>query len=308
MKVPYRAIVLLLIGITVLSLGLTALGGVRSADNSDDLSVVASFYPMYTATLRVVGDVSGVTVHCLTRPATGCLHDYQLSPTERMSLEKADLLILNGGGTESFLEHTLTQIEATVVDTTAEVALTEAHDVHEHEGHEHHANEHGWMSPLIYAEQVQAICEALCKADAENAETYRANAARYRREIDEIGRQFEALSAQLPFDKAVLFHDSLAYTAEELGLTVVGTLPIGEEGTLSAHEIRTVADAIQGQAVLFLYDEQYTVQQEGLMSYAAHSAGVSLNSAVRPMKGVAPEDVWVAAMRQNISVLEEVAK
>lgn len=307
MKVPYRAIALLLIGITVLALGLTALGGVRSADDGDDLSVVASFYPMYTATLRVVGDVSGVAVHCLTRPTTGCLHDYQLSPSERMSLERADLLILNGGGAESFLEHTLTQIEATVVDTTADAELMETCGGHEHEGHEHHANEHGWMSPAIYAEQVQAICEALCKADPENAETYRANAARYRLEIDEIGRELAAVSAQLPFDKAALFHDSLAYTAEVLGLTTVGTLPIGEEGALSAQEIRAVADAIKGRAVLFLYDEQYTVQQEGLMSYAAHSAAVSLNSAVRPIKGTAPEDVWVAAMRQNIRALKEVA-
>lgn len=309
MKVRYRRIVLLLISITVLSLGMTALFGVRRTEKKESLSVVASFYPMYTATLQVVGEVNGVSVHCLTQPTAGCLHEYQLSPDERMTLEKADLLILNGAGAEEFLEPVLFQLSAAVADTSVGLDLPEGCHDHgdEHDGHGHRVNEHCWMSPSLYAQQVQAICEALCECDPSNADIYRANTAQYRRKIEEVDKRLTATAAALPFDKAVLFHDSMAYMAETLGLVTVGSLPIGEEQGFSAAEVKTVADAVQGQSVLFLYDEQYALRQEGLMAYAAHSAAVSLNSAVLPIDGVAPQEVWLQAMEKNIQALEEAA-
>lgn len=309
MKVRYRQIAALLIGITVLSLGMTALFGVRRTDEEDTLSVVASFYPMYTATLQVVGEVDGLSVRCLTQPTAGCLHDYQLSPSERMTLENADMLILNGG-TESFLEPVLPHLSAVTVDTSAGFALSAAHHdhaEHEHEEHAHGADEHYWMSPALYAQQVQAICEALCELDPPNAPAYRANAERYCREIAAMEQRLTEAAEALPFDNAVLFHDSMAYVAETMGLTVIGSLPIGEEQGFSATQVQAVADAVKGRSVLFLYDEQYDIRQEGLMAYAAHSASVSLNSAVLPIDGVRPQDVWLHAMERNIRVLKEAA-
>jgi len=35
---------------------------------------------MYVMTLNVAGEAPGVTVECLAKPSTGCLHDYQLTP------------------------------------------------------------------------------------------------------------------------------------------------------------------------------------------------------------------------------------
>ena len=309
MKVRYRQIAALLIGILVLSGGLTALFGVRQTKDEQRLSVVASFYPMYTATLQVVGEVDGISVECLTRPSAGCLHDYQLSPSERMTLGKADLLILNGAGAEAFLEPVLPQLSAVVADTSAQLALEDAHHDHgdEHHGHDHSAGEHCWMSPALYTQQVQAICEALCEIDPQNATYYRGNAERYCRRIAAVEQGLREVAASLPFDKAVLFHDSLAPTAEALGLSVIGSLPIGEEQGFSVAEVRAVADAVKGQWVLFLYDDQYAVQQEGLMAYAAHSASVSLSSAVLPIDGVPPQDVWLHAMENNIRELKEAA-
>ncbi len=304
MKVPYKSIALLLSAIVVVSLGLTALCGVRRVDEDDGIVVVASTYPMYTATLQVVGDVPGVSVRCLTQPTAGCTHDYQLSPAERMLLEKAELVIINGGGAEPFLEPILPQLRAAVADTTAAVA-TPHHE--EHHDHEHGENEHSWMDPATYTQQVQAICEALCAIDPSQAAQYRANTRQYRQKIDETGRRLQQIAFSLPFDKAVVFHESVAQTAEALDLTVVGSLPLGEDVGISAAQVKAVADAIKGQRVLFFYDDQYAIQQETLMSYAAHGEAVVLSSAVLPIDGVADGDVWLYAMEKNIRALKEVA-
>lgn len=312
MKVRYGWIALLLVGITVLSLGMTALLGVQRTERKDGLSVVAGFYPMYTAALQVVGDVDGVSVTCLTQPTAGCLHDYQLSPSERTTLEQADLLILNGGGAESFLDTVLPQVSVTTVDTSAGETLLEAsghehESAEEHAGHVHGLNEHCWMDPAIYDRQVRAICDALCTLDPDHAASYRQNTEVYCREIEAVAQELNAVAAQLPFDKAVLFHDTAAYTAEVLGLSVVGSLPIGEEQGFSAAEVKAVADAVRGESVLFLYDDQYDRQQEELLKYAAQGKAVSLNSAVSPIEDVADSEAWLYAMQYNIRMLKEAA-
>lgn len=301
------SIALMLLGIAVLSLGLTAIGGAWPSTEPDNrVSVVASFYPMYTATLRVAGNSNGVSVCCLTQPTTGCVHEHQLSPAERATLETADVLILNGAGAEEFLTAVIPQLSATVVDTAEELLLHE--EEHEHEGHTHTVNEHIWLNPTYYARQVAAIREALCAADAENAAVYRENAERYLQEIEEVAGELASVAETLPFRKVLLFHESMQYLAEAMQLESLGTLSIGEDDGFSAAEVAAVADRLVGQSILFLYDSQYPRQLTQLAAYAQSSAAVDLNSAVTPVDGVADADVWVYAMKQNLRAIQEAAK
>jgi len=46
----------------------------------------------------------------LTRPTTGCLHDYQLTPEDMRTLSAAEIFVVNGGGMESFLDKAVAQL------------------------------------------------------------------------------------------------------------------------------------------------------------------------------------------------------
>lgn len=306
MKTRYGSVALLLCAILLLSLGLTAVLGVKAPEKTEGISVVASFYPLYTAALNVVGSCDGVTVSCLTRPTAGCLHDYQLSPSERAALGDADVLIENGSGMESFLETVLETLpELTVIDTSASMELLscEEHD-HGHD-HEHGVNAHLWVEPSRYAEQVRQLRDGLCAADPARENEYIANAEAYLQKIAVLEQELE--EAVLPFTHALLFHDSMAYVADALQLDTVGTIPLGEDRAASAAELAEIADALNGKAVLFLYDDQYTAMYESLVGYADEAAIVRWNIAVQPQSGVAAEDAWLYAMRQNIDALKEAA-
>ena len=302
MKRVYGSLVLLLCLIAFVSLGLTALFGVNAPKKTDDVSVVASFYPLYTATLNVVGTCDGVTVSCLTAPQTGCLHDYQLSPAERAALGEADVLIQNGGGMESFLEAALETLpELTVIDTSAEVDLLTCEE-HEH-GHDHSVNAHLWVEPTLYAEQVKRVRDGLCAADPVHAAEYTANAGTYLKKIAAVEQQLNEIA--LPFSHALLFHESVTYAARALRLETVGLIPLGEDEAASAAELAEIADALKGKAVLLLYDKQYTALYESLSGYAEKAAIVRWDSAVKPISGVAAENAWLVAMQRNINALKE---
>ena len=88
--------------ILILSVGLTLLTA-PAGPVEDRPRVVATVYPLYAAARYVIGDTDGVALDRLSGTASGCLHDYQLSPADRLAVERADLLLLNGGGAEAFL-------------------------------------------------------------------------------------------------------------------------------------------------------------------------------------------------------------
>lgn len=313
MKKLYGGVALLMAGIAALSLGVTAFTGTYRQKAEGEFSVVASFYPMYTAALNLTQGAEGVRVTCLAQPQTGCLHDYQLSPDNMVALKEADLLVLNGAGAESFLDQALAGLpDLQVADTSAGIPLLESGHDHHHEAGETHEetgeeilyNEHIWMSPARYARQVETLRDRLCAADPDRAEAYRANAGEYLAKIREVEARLLAAAKTLPYEDCVTFHDSLAYLAEDLGLRVAGRVAMGEESAVSAAELGEIADAIRDRRVLLLYDDQYPVSYVYLSRYAAESYTAVLDAAVIPAEGVEDKDRWLQAMDRNLSVLE----
>ena len=114
-------------------------------------------------TKNLTQGAEGIQVKNLTENHAGCLHDYTLTTKDMKLLEQADLIVLNGGGMEAFLEELLYEQEAhwNVVDASEGLSLLEgiAHvhgeepehideeeaDVHEEETE--HTHTHGENPP-----------------------------------------------------------------------------------------------------------------------------------------------------------------
>ena len=290
----YRAVALMLAAILLLSVGLTVLTGGLSLDKPQEEghTVLATTYPIYVAARQILGDDDTVTLIRLQGAASGCLHDYQLSPSDRRAVQEADLILMNGAGAESFL-HGIVD-EAKCVDTSAGVDLLCAEHDHDHdEGDHHHEeyNEHLWLSPVRYAKQVAAVRDALCALNPDKAAEYKANATAYLAEIAAIADDLPDLSGR----PCVLFHDSMAYLAADLGLDVKLILSVEGESGLAAADLKQVeALAAEYPDLLLLYDTQYALRYEGVAG-----TPVSVHTAVQ-------ED-WLTAMQENVKNLKKIA-
>ena len=88
----YRAVALMLAAILLLSVGLTVLtGGLTLRRVKDDrYTVLATTYPLYVAAQRIIGGNAPIALTRLDGSAAGCLHDYQLSPSDRKALQDAE--------------------------------------------------------------------------------------------------------------------------------------------------------------------------------------------------------------------------
>ena len=292
----YGPVVILLACILALAVGVTALLGGYTVTPTQRQEVLATTYPIYVAAQRILGGDTDVTLTRLDGAASGCLHDYQMSPADRRAVHQADLILMNGAGAESFLHGMVA--EEKCVDTSKGIDLLCADHHHDHgeEEHPHETyNEHLWLSPSLYAKQVLAVMNALIALDAAHGETYRSNAENYLRHIDYIDQQMKDLSAALRGTPCVLFHDSMAYLAADLGLDVRLTLSVEGESGLSAHDLGEVEElARQHPNLLLLYDTQYALRYEGVAGTA-----VTICTAVQ-------ED-WLSAMYANLTTLKQVA-
>lgn len=293
-------VALLLAGITAVAVVVTAFTATVGVPRAKK-TVLTTTPPLYAAVKQILGDTDDVTVENLTGSATGCLHDYQLSPANRIALQHADLVVLNGKGAEEFLTDTLAGLPASAtVDTSAKVASL--HGGHEHDGHTHEGNEHVWTSPSRYVMQVKAVQEALCALDPSNAATYAKNSAAYCAKIEALGERLRTAAARLPSKHCVIFHDSLAYFADELGLTVEACLHVGEEGGVSPADLATAQQAATTDSqLLVLYDNQYTVRYASVDSLVADGQVMAVDTA---MRGDITADSWLTAMEYNATVLE----
>ena len=93
----------------------------------------------------------------------------------------------------------------------------------------------------------------------------------------------------------------MRYFADDLGLTPLASLPIGEDAGVSAADLAAAqqAAAAAGQ-VWLLYDNQYDLAYEYLADSAADGRILQLDMGV---VGDESPDAWLNAMRENLRKL-----
>ena len=254
MKNKYVFVFVMLFTILIVSIGFTNIYVSHNQTTADeDFVVVTSFYPMYIASMNVVGDIDGVTLKNLSEPQTGCLHDFQLTPADMKLLSTADVFIINGGGIESFMEEIAQQYpELIVIEACDGIELLceetvhgHAEEAHEEDVHNHEVNAHAWMSVKNYRKQVENIATGLALASREYADAFLANASDYDGKLEVLQAEQENLLTLTEDKEAILFHCAYDYVAEDLEIYAALCMDLDEERQVSAGEVAEVLEVIE---------------------------------------------------------------
>ena len=293
----YGAVALLLAIILLVSTLLSLCAGSRQGE--DQPRILVTTYPLYVAAQNILGDTDGVELTLLSGAGAGCLHDYQLTPADRLAIEKADLVVINGVGAEPFLEGLVE--ESRLVDASTGLSYLCAESDHHHEDHHHEHtsyNEHIWLSPVRYMAQVRHVLQALCQRNPDRMNDYSANAAAYMEQVLAVQDSLPSLDGR----PCVLFHDSLSYLAADVGLDVKLTLSAEGESGLSAADLAQVEQlAKESPDLLLLYDTQYPIRYTAVDGLVSPNQVIALETAV--VGNGTPSD-WLDAMKRNVTKLQ----
>ncbi|NPV93136.1 MAG: zinc ABC transporter solute-binding protein [Firmicutes bacterium] len=261
------------------------------------VSIVTSFYPMYIMTLNITRDIPGVKVTNLTRPTTGCLHDYQLTPEDMKNLEGASIFVVNGAGMESFLDKAVKQQpDLKLVEASRGIPLIRGEE-------EEEDNPHVWVSISGAIQQVRNIGTQLAALDQGRADRYRANTEAYVKKLESLrDRMHQALDPAKTRD-IVTFHEAFPYFAQEFKLNTVAVVEREPGSEPSAAELADTIETVKQSRVKALFAEpQYPAKAADTIARETGARVYILDPAVT---GPLDPDAYINIMEANLKTLQE---
>ncbi|MCU0516888.1 MAG: zinc ABC transporter substrate-binding protein [Oscillatoria sp. Prado101] len=289
------------------------------------LKVVATFLPVYWFTKAVTGDKAQVEI--LVPPGAE-VHEYQATPRAVGAIASAGVLVKNGMGLEEFLEATvknagnskLKEIDAskgiqaieeispveTPVGDAGEKKGKDEHSDHDHKHHEHEAgNPHVWLDPVLAKQQVENIRDGLIAADSENQATYKANAAAYIQQLEQLDSQFKQRLQKYPNCTFITFHDAFPYLAKRYSLKQVAVVKIPET-SLSPQDVRKTVDTVKQYQVKALLGEPVTDNK--LLQTLSQDLNLNLYPLNSLESGPPDPQHYFTAMQANLQTLESACR
>ena len=277
-----------------------ALGCDSKQAEKKDFTIVTSFYPMYIDVINITKDVEGVKVINMTKPQTGCLHDYQLTTEDMKTLEQADVFVANGAGMESFLDKATKQNKnMKVVEASNYKDINFIKDGDED-------NPHVWMSVTYSIAQVKAITAALCEADPAHKDAYRKNALDYCMKLEKLKKEMHEELDDLPHRDIVTFHEAFPYLAKEFKLNIVSVIE-REPGTEpTPQELETTIAKVNTLPVKVLFTEpQYSPAAAETIAKETGAKIYQLDPVVTGEANLEAMDAYISAMKKNMNILKE---
>jgi zinc/manganese transport system substrate-binding protein len=256
------------------------------------------------------------------------VHEYQATPRAVGAIASAGVLVKNGMGLEEFLEATvknagnskLKEIDAskgiqaieeispveTPVGDAGEKKGKDEHSDHDHKHHEHEAgNPHVWLDPVLAKQQVENIRDGLIAADSENQATYKANAAAYIQQLEQLDSQFKQRLQKYPNCTFITFHDAFPYLAKRYSLKQVAVVKIPET-SLSPQDVRKTVDTVKQYQVKALLGEPVTDNK--LLQTLSQDLNLNLYPLNSLESGPPDPQHYFTAMQANLQTLESACR
>ena len=211
-------------GLVCLSL-LACCGAKPEQDAPEELSVYATFYPIYAISAMITEGVPDLRLNCLVQPQDGCLRGYMLSDWDAALLGSADAVIAGGRGLERFEAglQALGEEELAVMEVLYNMELTTLEAENSDPDRESHwldANPHIYMSLDGAVEIAGRVAQSMALLDPRYEEKYLENLERAERRLEELKEEIAAETGTLSGERVAVLNEALVYAAQEYGLEI----------------------------------------------------------------------------------------
>jgi zinc/manganese transport system substrate-binding protein/manganese/iron transport system substrate-binding protein len=244
-----RRILVVVVGLAVLAAGCSTNQPAGSAARTQGrtLRVVATTTQVADFARNVGGD--RVQVTSLFKPNVDA-HDYEPSPADIDTIARADAVIENGAGLESWLHDTIESsgYDGPVVDTSQGVRLRQLGG---------QPDPHIWQNPRNAMVMVANIERALAAANPADTDVYRANLAAYTKQLQALDAEVQRQLDSLANKQLVTNHDAFGYYVDRYGLQFVGSIipSFDTSAELSGRDIRDLVAKIKATKVKAVFSE-----------------------------------------------------
>jgi len=299
MSTPFR-LVLVCVG-TLLGIGL--------ATAAEKIKVVATFSVIGDMVANVAGD--RVDLITLVGPG-GDTELFKPSLGDGKNVAEAKIVFMNdlNDEFEPWLEPLLKRVKfggnKIVASRGAKTFSSSEERAPRRKGVEEEIDQHAWLDPKNGIIYVRNIAAALAKSDPANAADYRARAAAYTRELQDLDSWAKAEIAAVPPAKRRILssHDSLQYLAKAYGITMLSINGWTNNNEPSAAELASLSQKIRQEGIRALFLDSITdprAMQQVAKETGAVIGGTLYGDALSKPGGEA--DTYLKMLRHDVTTL-----
>ncbi len=292
------ALLLLAAGLVVLP----ACGG-QQPSGPQKVSVVTTFYPLEYLAQRIGGD--RVKVTSLVPPGTEP-HDFEPSPKDVASIQKAALFVYNGAGLEPWADRIVQSLKGErplVVNASQGVELL---TLSEEAGQAGQAvDPHVWLDPQRYFLQAQAIHLALAQADSQGVYVYDANFEYLRSDLASLDSEMRQGLASCMRRTIVTSHAAFGYLAGSYNLRQISLAGFTPETEPSPARMKEIIQEVKASGATAVFYE--TLASPAVAETIARETGTQA-MVLDPLEGLTPNQVqagedYFTIMHKNLANL-----
>lgn len=238
-------------------------GGTRGpAPIGDGPVMVVATTSIIADTVRQVGGPH-VEVTSLMGPGVDP-HTYNPSAGDTTAMESAHIVFFNGLHLEGKMAHQLEEHKgsARAVAVARNLAPTQLHKVESHDGA---YDPHIWFDVKLWMKSVEVVRDELADLDPPHAETYRANAAKYLKELEALDAEVREKAKRIPERQRVLVtsHDAFGYFGAAYGFEVHGLQGVSTSSQTSTRDVEELANLLGQRQIPAVFTET-SVPDKGL--------------------------------------------
>ena len=271
-------------------------------------TIVTSFYPVWLLTLNLTDGLEDVMVRNLAAPDTGCLHDYTLRPSDMAVLSRADALLINGAGMESFLDVVTAACPGLPVvsawsENVPPLGSGDAEEIGEPEEGEE-LNSHIWLDPLRAVVMAENLADGLIRIMPEHREAIAANLEVLKGRLTALDAEMKTGLAGVSRRDVIIMHEAFPYLAEACGLHIVAVVNKEPEDDLPAASLARLIRLIRDCEIAPLVIKSAESDPAAAALVAETGAPVCELDPITTGPDNPPLDYYEAVMLRNMQSLQ----
>jgi len=273
---------------------------------SDDTSVVASFYPFAYVAEQVGGP--HVDVDNLTSPGVEP-HDIELKPKQVGAVQTADLVVYQRGF-QTAVDAAVDQADRSgedVLDVAKLVHLdpAQSEDAHGHDDEHADLDPHTWLDPRTMIAVAEAVEARLSDADPAHASEFASNARRLEAELKQLDAEFTAGLKSCRTRTIVTSHAAFHYLAERYGLTQVPIAGLDPANEPSPSQLADISSLVRRDGITTIFTEELV--SPAIADTVARETGAR-TATLDPIEGLGEgtrDETYLTLMHRNLDALRK---
>ncbi|MEA3523707.1 MAG: metal ABC transporter substrate-binding protein [Campylobacterota bacterium] len=241
--------------------------------------ITVSTFALYDISKSLLRDMANIS---MLVPFGQDIHSYEMTPQDRIGVEKSKFFIYSGAGlepwTDSFKDH------PHALDMSQFVNLRHVEDHHDHHNHNHSIDPHYWLdidNMIILTNKLRDVYRAAFPQ--EFSRQINANALYYINGLRKLGELYKKRLSACKRDTIIVSHNAFGYLGDRYGFHVLGLMGLSPDAMPSAKDLARLSDLVHEKRVSVLFNEPYA--SDSLIQSVADEAGVRVDT-LQPLANI----------------------